>query len=252
MLIKHDTFDAITGAKGVEIHIYNKQLLTQLQNKNSTVLRTAYAQKPLVIIDAGHGGSDSGTVGLQGIAEKNVTLALSKELEKELTKNGFQVCMTRFDDSFIPLDQRTKIANQKDNAIFISLHANNAKDTQVHGLETFCLDSNLFRTAQHELATAIDVMIRSVDEQKNIQSKKLAHAVHGQILADLKAHGCALPDRKVKHAATQVLMGIKWPGILIEVDFLSNLESETRLNSPQFRQLYAQGICKGIEKYCRA
>ncbi len=251
-LIKYDTFDAITGAKGLEFHVYNKQLLTQLQNKNRNVLRTACAQKPFIVIDAGHGGTDSGTVSSAGVSEKNITLALAQELEKELKKKDFQVCMTRMDDSFIALDQRTKIANQKNNAIFITLHANNAKNPQVHGLETFCLDSHLFRAAQNELATAIDVVIQSADEQKNAQSKKLADAVHSTILSELKAHGYAMPDRKVKHAATQVLMGIKWPGVLIEVDFLSHAESEKRLNNPQFRQLYAQGICKGIEKYCHA
>lgn len=250
VMVKYDTFDAITGAKGVEFHVYNKQLLTELQNKNSNVLRTACIHKPLIVIDAGHGGSDMGTIGKQGLAEKNVTLALSKQLENELKKNGYQVCMTRIDDSFIALDQRTKIANEKDNALFISLHANNAKDPQVQGVETFCLDSNLFKSVHNELATAIDVMIQSADEQKNTQSKKLADAVHTQILRELKTQGYPLADRKVKHAATQVLMGIKWPGVLIEVDFLSNLESEKRLNEQKFREIYVQGICKGIEKYC--
>ncbi len=114
--------------------------------------------------------------------------------------------MTRFDDTFVALDQRTKIANQKDNAIFISLHANNAKDPQVHGLETFCLDSNLFRTAQHELATAIDVMIQSVDEQKKTcKAKSLHMPCTAQILAELKAQGYALPDRKVKQRLPKCL-----------------------------------------------
>lgn len=250
VMIKHDTFDAITRAKGVEFHIYNKQLLQELQNKGTNVLRTSCVKKPLIIIDAGHGGSDFGTVSAHGLSEKNVTLALSKKLETELKRKGYQVCMTRTNDSFIPLDQRTKIANEKENALLISLHGNNASDASVRGLETFCLDSNLFKSVNNELATAIDVIIQSTDEEKNKASKKLAQVIHSQILAEFKSKKFDLPDRKVKHAATQVLMGINCPGILIEVDFISHPEVERNLQKPEYQMLYVDGICKGLEKYC--
>lgn len=249
IMIKHDTFDAITRAKGVEFHIYNKQLLHDLQLKGSNVLRTTHITKPLIIIDAGHGGIDFGTISKGGLAEKSITLALSKQLESELKKQGFQVCMTRMEDAFIALDQRTKMVNTKNNAVFISLHGNNARNEAVRGLETFCLDSHLFKPQDLQLATAIDVIINSVDEQKNLQSKKLAHEVHSAILAEFSLKGFVLPDRKVKNAATQVLMGITCPGVLIEVDFLSNSEVEKNLQKPEYRGIYVQGICKGIKKY---
>lgn len=249
IMIKHDTFDAITRAKGVEFHIYNKQLLQDLQAKGTHVLRTSHSTKPMIIIDCGHGGSDMGTVGCFSYAEKNITLAVGKELEKQLKKNGYTVCMTRTADVFVPLDQRTRIANQKDNALLISLHANNSASVSTRGLETFCLDNKLFKPVDTQLATAIDVMIQSVDEQRNVQSKKLAQTVHNSLLADLHAKGYDLPDRKVKHAATQVLMGVKWPSILIELDFLSNEKSAKLLNTPEYQQHLAQAICAGVIKF---
>ena len=142
IMIKHDSFDAITRAKGVEFHIYNKKLLHDLQEKGTMVLRTSAATKPTIIIDCGHGGSDTGTVGCFSYAEKNITLAVGKELEKQLKNNGYTVCMTRTTDTFVALDERTRIANQKDNALLISLHANNAATPAIRGLETFCLDIN--------------------------------------------------------------------------------------------------------------
>src|SRR6201999_2970610 len=98
-----------------------------------------------------------------------------------------QVCMTRSDDSFVALDQRTGIANAKSNALFISLHGNNASNAQVRGLETFCLYSHLFKSVSNELGTANDVNNNSVDEQKNLASKKLADSVHAAILAEFKS-----------------------------------------------------------------
>lgn len=249
IMIKHDTFDAITRAKGVEFHIYNKQLLHDLQLKGTNVLRTTQVIRPLIIIDAGHGGTDFGTISKGGLAEKSVTLALSKQLESELKRQGFQVCMTRANDTFIALDARTKMVNAKNNAVFISLHGNNAPNKTVRGLETFCLDSHLFKPVDMQLATAIDVIINSIDEQKNLQSKKLAREVHSAILAEFNSKGFLLPDRKVKNAATQVLMGITCPGALIEIDFLSNSEVENNLQQPEYRSIYVQGICNGIRKY---
>lgn len=249
IMIKHDTFDAITRAKGVEFHVYNKKLLKDLQSKGTSVLRTSYVQKPLIIIDAGHGGTDTGTISKNGLAEKNITLALSKKLEKELQSQGYHVCMTRAKDEFIALDQRTKIANGHKNALFISLHGNNASNNQVRGLETFCLDSHLFKSVNDELATAIDVIIHSVDEQKNKQSKNLAEMIHSEILAEFQSKKFQLPDRKVKYAATQVLMGINCPGILIEIDFLSHPDVEKNLLKDEYQDSYVRGICRGLKRY---
>ena len=92
-------------------------------------------------------------------------------------------------------------------------------------------------------------MIQSVDEQRNLQSKKFAQEVHNALLTNLHAKGYELPDRKVKHAATQMLMGIKWPGILVELDFLSNEKSAKLLNDVAYQKHLAQAICAGVMKF---
>jgi N-acetylmuramoyl-L-alanine amidase len=247
VLITYDSFDAITKAKSIEFRLLNKTLLDALkQKKDQNVLRITYNAKPVVIIDCGHGGQDKGTSSKTGIYEKDITLAIGKQLGKELNKNGFKVVFTRTNDQFIALDERTYIANQiSDSALLISLHANNCPRSDVQGLETFCLASNLF-SKNTGLETAIDIMIQASDEKRNEQSKKLAHAVHSCVLQAIKNHGYIPHDRHVRFAATQMLMGIKCPGILIETDYLSG-PAAALLNDPTYQKIYAQGICDGIK-----
>jgi N-acetylmuramoyl-L-alanine amidase len=247
VMISYDTFDAITKAKSVEFRLLNKTLLDALkQKKDQSVLRTSYHTKPTVIIDCGHGGNDTGTISNSGVKEKDVALAIGLQLANELKTNGFKVVFTRQDDRFVALDERTAIANRiSDTAILISLHANNCSRADVQGLETFCLASNLF-TKNTGLETAIDVMIQASDEQRNAQSKKLAQSVHSAVLHAIKENGYTPHDRKVRHAATQMLMGIRWPGILIETDYLSGPAARL-LEDPNYQKMYAQGICKGIK-----
>ena len=246
--ILQDSFDAITKAKSFEIRLVNKALIDVLQQKNQSVLRTSYSKKPTVIIDCGHGGSDAGAVGFHNTVEKELTLALGKKLGQELCANGFIVVFTRTTDQFIALDERTYRANQISNdSILISLHANKCAKEEVHGLETFCLASNLFTKKTTGLETAIDVMIQAHDEQRYQASKLLAQSVHRHILKSVKEKGFSLPDRKVRHAATQMLMGIKWPGILVETDYLSNPSAAQQLKNPEFQKILAQAICQGIK-----
>lgn len=247
VVVTYDSFDAITRAKSVEFRLLNKTLLDMLkQKKDQGVLRTSFRAKPTIIIDCGHGGNDVGAISISGITEKDVTLAIGKQLGKELTKSGFKVVFTRIDDRFIALDERTYIANQiSDSALLISLHANNCPRPDVQGVETFCLASNLF-SKNTGLETAIDIMIQASDEKKNQQSKKLADAVHSCMLQTIKNHGYTPYDRHVRYAATQMLMGIRWPGILIETDYLSG-PAAALLNDPEYQKIYAQGICNGIK-----
>lgn len=246
VFVTYDSFDAITKAKSIEFRLLNKTLVDALkQKKDQNVLRTTHYAKPTIIIDCGHGGHDTGTISATHISEKDVTLAIGKQLGKELTKNGFKVVFTRTDDRFIALDERTYIANQvSDNALLVSLHANNCSRPDVHGLETFCLASNLF-SKNTGLETAIDVMIQASDEKRNQQSKKLADAIHSCVLQAIKNHGYIPYDRHVRFAATQILLGIRWPGILMETDYLSG-PAAALLNDPAYQKIYAQGICNGI------
>lgn len=247
VIITYDLFDAITKAKSVEFRILNKALLDALkQKKDQNVLRTSYHQKPTIIIDCGHGGKDTGTISKNGVAEKDVALSIGLQLGTQLADSGYKVVYTRKDDRFIPLDERTYRANLVcDNAILISLHANNCARPEVQGLETFCLASNLFNKKNTGLETAIDIMVQERDEHRHKQSEKLAHCVHTAILDILEQNSYKSSDRKVRHAATQVLLGIRCPGILIETDYLSGPNAQ-RLSDPFVQKLYAQGICRGI------
>lgn len=250
VMIEYDFFDAITKAKGLEFRLYNKSLLDTLKEKSQPVLRTSHADKPIVIIDCGHGGHDSGTIGFFNTVEKDITLAMGKQLAKDLQANGIRVLLTRNDDRFIGLDERTYIANQcKGNAILISLHVNNAPRKEVHGLETFCLASNLFKAETVQLATAIDILIQESDAARYNQSKKLADHVHNAILASMEKNGFDVPDRKVRNAATQVLMGIKWPGILLEMDYASNERSARQFSNPKYTPVMCQAICNGVTQF---
>ena len=251
VFFKYDFFDAIKGEKGLEFHLYNKQLLEALKQKGTTILRTAHLVNPTVIIDCGHGGHDMGAIGFKAI-EKEITLAIGMQLAQELKKNGLPILLTRIDDRFIALDKRTFIANQCDTqAILISLHANSAPRKEVHGLETFCLASNLFRKNDPQLQTSIDVMINQYDSWQYDSSKKLAHAVHNAVLRSINENGFHIPDRKIRQKATQMLMGIKWPGILLEMEYVTNAGAAQSLKDPRYQQAMVQGICAGIKEYLK-
>jgi N-acetylmuramoyl-L-alanine amidase len=249
--IEHYLFDAITGAKGLELRLYNKSLLDALRQKGQSVLKTSMSKKPTVIIDCGHGGSDKGTVGLFDVVEKDITLAMGKQLSQELQSKGMQVILTRNADQFVALDARTLIANTcPHDAILISLHANNAPRSHVRGLETFYGAPHLFKKESTGLETAIDIMVQDYDLQRYAQSKELADFVHSQILQSLKKAGYPAYDRHTRTAATQVLMGSKWPGILVEMDYVSNPEVAGLLKkNPGFATAIVQGIGNGVDLF---
>lgn len=246
--IQYDYFDAITKAKGVEFRFYNKLLLTNIKNKNQTLLRSAFSS-PTVILDCGHGGKDFGAIGLIGTVEKEITLSIGKQVAQLLAQNNIPVVLTRQKDQFVSLEKRTYIANKnQNNSIFISLHANSAANKEVHGLETFYTDNVLFKK-KNQLETAIDVMIQNYDAWQNSQSKKLAYTIHKALLDTLQKNNISLPDRNLKSAATQVLMGIKWPGTLIELDFITNIKGASNLINN--RTLISEGIFTGIMEFIK-
>jgi|ERR1700733_1651740 len=249
--VSYDTFDAITGAKGLEIRLYNKTLLDMLKQKKQDVLRTAQS-KPTIIIDCGHGGSDTGTTGFFESVEKNITLAIGMELAQELKKIGYPILLTRADDTFVALDQRTTVANtQVKNGILLSLHANNAANNQVHGLETYCLSSSLFKKPETLLETALDIMVQDYDHLRYKNSQQLAHCVHQHILDTVAKKGYCLSNRSIRNAATQVLMGTQWPAILVEMGYLSNEKDAKFLLSDEYQKAIVSGICQGIHEYCK-
>jgi len=196
-----------------------------------------------VVIDAGHGGHDSGAVGPFG-AEKVYTLDTVFRLEKKLKASGYKTVLTRRSDEFIALGERAAIANRTPNCIFVSVHFNSYSSSAI-GLETFALAPQGTATTYDQLkATDMNNRRGNVRDSENIA---LATAVHSNTLFRLRS-----VDRGVKRARYSVISGIEKPGILVEGGFVSNPQEGARIHQPEFRDTLAESIAGGIGNYRKA
>ncbi len=218
----------------------------------------------LIVIDAGHGGHDSGAVG-GGKYEKDVVLQIAKRLERQLKKRGHPVHMTRKKDYFLKLGQRTKIADKKKAVVFLSIHANavpKSKRNRVHGIETFFLqntrDAKSQRIAARENKSVLkgttklsrNVIIDSVlSGPKIVESNKLAIDVQSRIITNLRTKYSGVRDGGVRHAPFWILVGASRPSILIEVGYISHPRERKRLFTPSYQELIAKGIAEGVDIY---
>jgi N-acetylmuramoyl-L-alanine amidase len=219
----------------------------------------------LIVIDAGHGGHDTGAIG-GGKREKDLVLQIAKRVERQLKKRGFRVYLTRRSDKFLKLPQRTHIADKKNARIFVSIHANSvprSKRNRIHGVETFYLqktrDAKSQRIAARENKAVLKgagsslskkVIIDSVlNGPKIIESNKLAIDVQRRMLANLRAHYKGVKDGGVRHAPFWVLVGASRPSILVEVGYISHPKERARLFTPKYQELIAKGIAEGIQRY---
>jgi N-acetylmuramoyl-L-alanine amidase len=247
IMVLHENFEAITTDKGIIVRLYNYKLLQALKMKEAQMLKVSYA-KPQIIIDCGHGGSDTGTIGVNKISEKEVVLALGKKLEAQLVHAGFKVCMIRSCDVFVPLDERTTSANgHAPSSLFISLHANSSPRASVSGVETYCLAPDLFHGSG--LQTSLDILINPLKDQQYQLSESLAQSIHQSLVAEIRKKYPDVLDRKVQHKVAQVLVGTAMPSTLIEVGFLSNEQEAARLTSAAYQQLVVQGLFNGIKNF---
>lgn len=196
-----------------------------------------------VVLDAGHGGEDSGAVGTLG-AEKNYTLDTCFRLKRKLEALGYKIVMTRSTDVFIPRPQRVAIANQTPKAIFVSLHYN-AFTSSALGLETFALAPQ--GTANTDKALKETDMTGRKGNKRDSENIALATAVHANCLYKMRS-----VDRGVKRHRFDVLAGIERPAILVEGGFVSNALEGARINKPEFRDALADAITGGIQNYRKA
>lgn len=218
----------------------------------------------LIVIDAGHGGHDTGAIG-GGKREKDLVLQIAKRLEKQLKERGFPVHMTRKDDRFLKLPQRTKIADTKKAVAFISIHANavpKKKQNKIQGVETFFLqktrDARSKRIAERENKAVLkgmsqlsrNVVLDSVlSGPKIVESNKLAIDVQRRIMTNLHTRYKGVKDGGVRHAPFWVLVGASRPSILVEVGYISHPQERKRLFLPRYQELIAKGIAEGVEIY---
>jgi N-acetylmuramoyl-L-alanine amidase len=213
-----------------------------------------------VVIDAGHGGKDPGAIGPSGLMEKDVVLDIARRLRERMQQElQWRVTLTRDSDIFIPLEERTAIANAKGADLFVSIHANSAERPDAHGIETYFLDlasdEQSMRVAARENATTMSKVsdlqriLRDLQmTSKRNESSLLAGSVQ-QALVQAPKGGKNGRDLGVKHAPFLVLMGAEMPSILVETGFVSNPGEERKLADPKYRAQAARAIFEGIKEY---
>jgi N-acetylmuramoyl-L-alanine amidase len=214
-----------------------------------------------IVIDPGHGGHDTGTIGPNGLEEKDLVLEVGRRLGKLLeTRLGAEVVYTRKDDTFIPLETRTAIANQQRADLFISIHANSSQDSAARGVETYYLNFTSSPEALEVAARENAVSEKSIYELQDLvkkialkekieESREFAGDVQESLHSGLAAKSPAIRNRGVKKAPFIVLIGANMPSILAEISFVSNPADEHRLETSEYRQRIAESLYRGIAKY---
>jgi len=230
----------------------------------STLTRALGLKIGRIVIDPGHGGHDTGTVGPHGLREKDLVLDVGLRLRKLLEeKAGAEVVMTRSNDTFVPLEERTAIANQKDADLFVSIHANASRDASARGVETYYLnftsDPHALEVAARENATSEESVHQLQDLVKKIvltekikESQAFADDVQHAVYGRLTNAGAGQGNRGVKRAPFVVLIGANMPSILAEISFLTNPYDERQLRKPEYRQKIAEALYQGIYQYVSA
>lgn len=214
-----------------------------------------------IVIDPGHGGHDTGTIGPNGLKEKDLVLEVGRRLGKLLeTRLGAEVVYTRRDDTFIPLETRTAIANQQRADLFISIHANSSHDPNARGVETYYLNFTSSPEALEVAARENAVSEKSIYELQDLvkkialkekieESREFAADVQASLHSGLAAKSPLIRNRGVKKAPFIVLIGANMPSILAEISFVSNPSDEHRLETSDYRQRIAESLYHGIANY---
>jgi len=214
-----------------------------------------------IVIDAGHGGHDTGTIGPNGLLEKDVVLDVAKRLGRLLeARLGAEVIYTRQDDTFIPLETRTAIANRERADLFISIHANSSRDSDARGVETYYLNFTSSPEALEVAARENAVSEKSIHELQDLvkkialkdkidESREFAGDVQESLYGGLALNGAGIRNRGIKKAPFIVLIGANMPSILAEISFVSNPTDERKLETSEHRQRIAESLYRGVSKY---
>jgi N-acetylmuramoyl-L-alanine amidase len=216
------------------------------------------------VVDAGHGGHDPGAIGPRGVREKDVTLAIAQRLAKRLKALGFEVTLTRHDDRYLALEERTAIANTAHGDLFVSVHANAHPRRTRSGVETYVLnvadDRYAARLAAREngleLASAegdaARILVDLNAKASTGASHRLAGLVQRELTAGVRARVGDVRDLGVKSALFYVLLGARMPAVLVETAFISNRVEEQRLASPRYQDEVAGGIARAVRSFARS
>ncbi|HKY10106.1 MAG TPA: N-acetylmuramoyl-L-alanine amidase [Candidatus Binatia bacterium] len=230
----------------------------------SNSLRTAAAGGlRKIVLDPGHGGKDPGALGVGGLAEKDIVLAVAKKLARKLkTELGVQVVLTRTDDRFVPLEDRTALANSEDADIFISLHVNASTNSEARGIETYYLDNTTdeaaIRLAARENSTSrrdiSDLQFILSDMTQNMKledSITLAHRLQASLTGGMTKVMSDVKDLGVKKALFHVLVGARMPSVLVEMLFISNWAEARAMSDETHQNALVDALYEGIQKFGR-
>lgn len=195
--------------------------------KRAMIKPPLIVQNYLIVIDPGHGGHDAGTQSISKprYQEKSLNLVTAQFIKSFLQQLGYQVYMTRESDTFISLDKRAQIANEKMPTLFVSVHYNSAPSSEAQGIEVFFYQSKELK-------------------ERTLKSKKLAHAILKNVISQTQAK-----SRGVKEANYAVIRETNMPAVLVEGGFVSNEEELQNLKDPTYLKKLAWGIVRGIEEY---
>jgi len=215
-----------------------------------------------VMIDPGHGGKDSGAIGPTGLKEKDVVLAIGRLVRERLSRTGeYDVRMTRDSDVFIPLEERTAMANKGRAEVFVSLHINASPNRRTEGISTYVLSRGASNQEDLELAARENgVPVRKLSEVKFIiddlftgarknESLRLAKTVNDAIVRNVSARFSGVQNLGLKQAPFYVLVGARMTAVLVESSFISNAGEEARLRNPAYLERIADGVAEAVRFY---
>jgi N-acetylmuramoyl-L-alanine amidase len=236
--------------------------VTVNQNGQLSLTRELGLKINRIVIDPGHGGFDTGAKGPHGLLEKDLCLDVALRLGQMIEENipGAEVVYTRKDDSYVPLGERTNIANSAAADLFISIHANSSDASEVRGVETYYLslatskeakelairENSLTQSSLHDLPDLVQKITRS---EEKAESKHLAEEIQGMLSERLQLVSSHEKNRGVKQAPFIVLTGANMPAVLSEISFVSNASDESLLLEGGQRQRIAEGLFRGIAGY---
>lgn len=214
-----------------------------------------------IVIDAGHGGHDPGTIGHSGLQEKDLVLDVALRLDRLVRSElGAETLLTRAGDVFVPLEERTAIANSKGADLFLSIHANSSRNRTVRGIETYYLnfaqDPHAEEVAARENSVSaatikdLQTLVKAITLNSKIdESRDFAASVQEALVGNLRPQDPRIDDRGTRTAPFYVLIGANMPSVLAEIAFVSNPEEERLLNTVDHRERIARSLLEGVRAY---
>lgn len=213
-----------------------------------------------IVIDPGHGGKAPGAVGPNGEKEKDITLAVSKEIARRLREKGFEVLLTRDTDVYLPLEERTAFANRNKADLFVSVHVNANEKDSLQGVETYFLnlttDAASMKVAKRENAMtsaslgSLQLIIKDLMLNAKInESSRFASSIQSSIVSSLEKSGHERKDHGVRQAPFYVLLGAQMPSVLVEIGFITNAVECRLLHEEAYQNSIIDGIVRGISTY---